>query len=970
MLPTARKAYTRHASAAVQLWSQALPAESSRQALLRARRVHSHAVAAVEEQSQPSAVESKRDSYIQFKEKEWGRSGGLAAGDEYNPYAHLPAKTSKTSNVPSEWLDSWLNLHDVSALPPSPLPLLETFRGLTPTHPILALLTLPKLSHNDIIALTHNDVRQLLARSTEVAASTPAVLHRVKTEDSAKALRVLRAIIYSLPSPGSTSDPMMGRYLRGKCLRQLINLCYRLRCPALAKSIFQERLREQLATECSPSIVPFKDIAIDLARTRDWKSIVKLFSPETFPHRYYTGRLVELYMQAHLGIRQSSKVPTIFELHDVLSLEPTVTAVNHLIQAYMEMGDLPAARAIAADANSGEPRDIATQQLALLKGYRVLGLEENLEKKVLSDIERLQLPLQGALIHALARLRLNVGDIEAAETLLRKLDLRRWGGGEGEGIEGSEHTKTMLFSLAVENEDLDRVRWFWKDFAQTPRTITDEIIKDLLRILIKGEKVDDASAVLQSGLPNSPESALANEWKLPAGVRPGLQSLNFYLGAMAGLHGLSGIETAMSLFHLYRIKPDSASLKIIVDYARASLVHRPYDLAELVSSIMDVSPDLAPNPALLDSLLADAVASMGRHSNRTIAYPSILRSHSEDTFHPTAGLELSPDLYEPLASTITALESAGAQSTARTISSRLRFDAMSNSTISGVPSARIVWNSLLARGFVPDARHIQALMQGYVEIGHMLEAQDVMLLSQQMRIPTTRGMHAVLLAGYGKKRKPMLARRSYEHIKELGETDPNQGLDLSVVTAMVQAYVNCGWYKEAANLCYVDLKNLDATLDEKATIVIAQTLRANGDLRGALKVIEASEMSLGRAGAKIIRGSRQHALKQLAKPDISEDAKQEAEEVVALAQELLKERKTQEGKLKHTWAGLREKTRKRLSSAWTGMAGVKEGAGAGAAREGLRRVVVGNGKGTGIQALRARRARRQAIAKMRQKSAS
>ncbi|WVQ73916.1 hypothetical protein IAR50_003497 [Cryptococcus sp. DSM 104548] len=969
MLPTARKAYTRHASAAVQLYSQALPAESSRQALLRARRVHSHAVASVEDQHQPPAVDIKGARYNHLREQEGRRSADLAVGESYNPYANLPAKSPQTSNIPSEWLDSWLQLHDVSALPPSPLPLLETFRGLAPTYPILALLTLPKLSHDDIIALTHNDVRQLLARAIDVATAPPAVLHRVRIEDSAKALRVLRAIIYSLPSPGSTSDPMMGRFLRGKCLRQLINLCYRLRCPALAKSIFQERLREQLATECSPCIVPFAEIANDLARTRDWKSIVELFSPETFPHRYYTARLVELYMQAHLGVRQSTKVPTIFELHDVLSLEPTVAAVNHLIQAYMEIGDLPTARAIAAEANSGEGRDIAMQQLALLRGYRTLGMEENLEKKVLSDIEKLQLPLQGALIHALARLRLGAGDIEAAESLLRKLDLRRWGGGEGEGIQGSDHTGTLLFSVAVQNEDLDRVRWFWNHFAQTPQMIKDEIIRNLLTILVKAEKFDDALAVLHSGLPNPPESALSKEWRLPEGVTPGISSLNLYLGAMARQQGLSGIETAMSFFHLYRIKPDSTTLKIIVDYARASLEHRPNDLAALVSSIMDVSPDLAPNAALLDSLLADAVASMGRHNPRSLAHPSILRSHSEDTFHPTAGLELSPDLYESLASTITALESAGAQSTARAISNRLRFDAMSNSTISGVPSARIVWNSLLARGFVPDSRHIVALMQGYAEIGHMLEAQDVMLLSKQLKISPTRDMHAVLLAGYGKKRKPLLARRSYEHIKQLGETSPDQGLDLAVVTAMVQAYVNCGWYKEAANLCHVDLKNLDATLDEKATVVIAQTLRANGDLRGALKVVEASEMSLGRAGRHIIRGCRQYALKQLSKSSLSENEKEEAAEVVAMAERMLKERKTSEGKTKQAFAGLKERTRRRLSSAWTGMAAAEESAiVTRVAREGLRRVVVGKGKGVGNRASRAREARRQAVMKRKKQS--
>lgn len=864
---------------------------------------------------------------------------------------------------PSEWLDSWLQSYDPSQLPPSPLPPLETFRGLIPSHPLLALLTLSKLPHADLLTIRHAEVRALIWGVTKVTRDIPNVLLRINPEDCAKAIRVLRAIIYALPSCKNSSDPFMGRYLRGKILRSLLTLCYRLKCPRVAKIIFQERLREQLATDSNPPILPFEGIAQDLAAAREWQVIVELFSPETFPHRYFTSELIAFYMQAHFGIHQSSKVPRIFELHDILDLEPSVNAMNHLVQAFLHMGDLPTARAIAKEANVTGGVDYASQQLAILWGYRSLGRDKDLEIKVLDDIERLDLPLEARLLHALIRLRLDANEIAKAEELLQKFNLAEWGIEGGGNVPPTSKTGSLLFMVASRKGDLKEVKRIWDKMCTRSEVVNDEAVTTLLRALFGQGKSDDALAVLQSALPDAPSTG--SEWKLPHGVKPDINAMNFVLGALSRERGIPGLEVAMSLIHSFGIKPNNLTLKTIVDFSRSALQHSPYDLATLVSRIMESTPTLPPSQSLLDSILADAVSSSARTRNKDASSTKFFPSHSEDTFHPTAGLVLSPPLYSALSGIIESLESIDSRSTSRSLANRLRYDAMTSTDISGVPSARIVWNALIARGFNPDHRHIVALMQGYADAGHMYEVQDLLILASQIGINTTKDMLMVVLTGWGKRRKPRHARKAYERIRSLGGKD-GEGLDLSAVTAMIQAYSFAGKYKEAAQLYYTDLRRLGVRLDEKAVVVVAQALRSDGDLRGALRVMEANGKALGVAGRKIAKGIKLYARKQLLK-GLDKEQQQDMNEIVQLAEQMIKEDGLARPPALKKWNRLGAPTRGRLENAWSGVVSEgrnQEGVGGRRARAG-KRAIVGRGRGIGFRALEARRERRRLVAERR-----
>ncbi|WVR06245.1 hypothetical protein IAU60_003275 [Kwoniella sp. DSM 27419] len=899
MLTTARQACARRLASAL---PPGLPAESSRQALLRANarshaQLHTESVIGARvngrDQSAPAGTKGARgissgstvaapavamaeanrspnDRYMDWldpsassgppiasgqthqRDRGRSRSGAKPVDAEAEEDIALGARAARQP----EWLDSWLRDHDIASLPPSPLPPLETFRGLLPSQPMLALLTLSKLSQAELASIRHGEVRDLIFRVRKVLQENPSIRNRLSEQDMAKPLRILRAVLFALPISKQGDKAFTGGYLQGRILRHFLHLCNVLGASRLARSVFQDRLRYHVdaLAEGSEGIMDLQAIALDLASIKAWRTIVGLISPATFPHSLYTADLLAIYMQAHFGIHQGGKVPRIFELYDYLNLKPTAEAFNHLVQAFLEIGDLAMARTIVQEANTSGVSDYASQQLSILRGYRALGMDVDLEKRVLSDIARLGLPLQSRLLNALVRLRLDAGDYDGAEELMARFDLDRWGGGQSNGIKPSMHTAKLAFELQSHRADGARLKEIW-DNAKRAEQVDDDVIRLLVTSMIRCGLLKDAIKLLSADRTTRDSS----DWSLPHGVRPGPRALNALLGALAQSRGLPGLEQALALFHANKVPPDNVSMKIVVDFVRKSIVHNPNEITMFIRQLRHATR-LQPTQSLLDSLISDAVERATRQYTRGRLITEFAMTDKQDTNSPTSGLNLNPKLERSLKGIIESLEQRGSRSGARSLANRLRFDAMTSSEVNGMPSARHVWNSLIARGHKPDESHLVALLRGYADTGHMQQAQDLLVLAEQLGVGITESMLFHLLVGWGKIQQPKKARAAYHHIKRIS---PNRQPNLRVVTAMIQAESNSRCWHQAAQLCHSELRELNVQLDRKALNVAAQALRAVRDLRGALDLYRSHGPSLDPVARKVVRGIRNYLRKAL-----------------------------------------------------------------------------------------------------------
>ncbi|WVW84528.1 hypothetical protein I302_106562 [Kwoniella bestiolae CBS 10118] len=890
MLSSTRQACVRRLTSSLPLsFPPALPAESSRQAILRAAASIAIPIRQVSSDTRRNTKEG-----VSSIRKSRGISSGVASNaalafaeesrssrfdrrdnwESENEEIRSDEFTLKPSSEPPvpEWLDSWLYTYDLSTLPPSPLPPLETFRGLIVSQPLLALLTLSTLPQSDLRLIKHHELRSLMHGCNRVLRDRPVLLNRLNHEEILRSLRLLRAILFSLPG-GDKSDPHQGNYFKGKIVRHFLALCSRLNQLRLYKSAFQDRLREHISRP-QDGVMHLDGIIEDLSMMYQWKTIVELFNPDTFPHNLYTPDILAYYMQAHFGIYQSTKIPRIFQLYHHLNLQPTAETYNHLIQSYLEIGDLPTAREIVREANEKSVSDYATQQLAILRGYRALGYDVDIENRVLDDIDKLGIPLSARLLNALIRLRMQSGDLASAKYLARKFDLGDWTGVQDvqtvhQKVKPNMATATLVFELYSQTGDIEDLRSLWRDMKAGQVGITDQTITTLLRALNGLSLLDEAVSIFEPSLAD-------NEWALPEGVKPDTKSFNYLIGALGRRRGLKGIQSGLELLHEYGVKPDDLTMKIVVDFVRQSVYHTPTGLANLVDRIMN-SSTLKPTQTLLDSIIQNAIRSIARTKKTSRTENDLLHpSTSSDTFSPTAGLSPSPRFRKSLEGILNSLKLVDSQSGSRSLVNRLRYDSMTSARISNLPSARIVWNSLIQRGYKPDQRHFVALMQGYSDAGLMYQAQDLLGLADQVGCRITRSMLFTLLVGWGKIQRPLESRRIYERIRSMlaAEHLPSSGVrreknkkvELEIITAMIQAYNHSGQYSEAALLCYTDLRELDIELDRKAIVVSSQALRGQGDIMGCLRVLEKYGPGLDRVSRKIVKGIRNWQRKVLGLP--------------------------------------------------------------------------------------------------------
>ncbi|WWC88798.1 uncharacterized protein L201_003711 [Kwoniella dendrophila CBS 6074] len=938
MLSTTRQACARRLTSS---FPPALPAESSRQAILRATAAAQAPIRHVRSDSRRNTRDSSNYT-VGTTKKSRGISSGVTSNAalalaednrDYHPsssrYNQEPwqdlgergkqlletrsssksrSSTTTSSVYPDEydfeqeqsrrnqplpeWLDSWLHTYDLSSLPPSPLPPLETFRGLIYSQPLLALLTITKLRQNDYRHIKHHELRSLMHGSNRVLKERPSLLNKLNLNEISKSLRVLRAILFSIPSGKNYTDQYKGNYLKGKILRHFLQLCSRLNQTTLYASVFQDRLREHINNEIRQNqsesenqnqssfkncpIVNFDGLALDLSFSYQWKLIIDLFNPESFPNRYFTSELISIYMQAHFGIHQSSKVPRMFELYSELNLIPNAESYNHLVQSYLEIGDLPTAREIVREASKSGISDYSTQQLSILRGYRALGYDLDLEKRVLNDIEKLGIPISARLLNALIRLRMEAKEYQAAKQLSRRFDLSNWDQALNEEsvidinqfpksnysdlIKPNLATAGLVFDLYSQTGDLDSIRKLWADMRAGKAGINGQTITTLIRALNGLDLLDEAVLIF--------ESADRSEWALPPGVILDVQPMNLLIGALAEQRGLEGLKSGLALLHRHHVEPNDLTLKIVIDFVKRSIQYKPMDLAYLVDRIINMS-NLKPTQSLLDSIIQSAVNEITR--SKKLFNREIQASTLPNTNSPTGGLTLSPKFQKSLQGILDSLKSIDSKSGSRSLVNRLRYDAMTSTRISNLPSARIVWNSLIQRGYKPDQRHFIALMRGYSDAGLMYQAQDLLLLADQVGVQITKSMYLTLIVGWSKLQRPSNARKAYEKIKAFNNNNNNNKLDkiddkrleLESVTAIIQAYSNSGYYSEAALLCYTDLKDLDIELDRKAINVTAQALRGSGDLRGCLEILEQYGPALDPISRKIVRGIQNYRRKSL-----------------------------------------------------------------------------------------------------------
>ena len=803
---------TRASALAYNLAHRALPAESSRQGLLRAI-AQQHAAAATRISSgQKRNIHRRTGSTyataVAYQETE------RADHEDYEDWRIAARERNRRFPEPRP-PDTVMTELELAAdrnvdvghmgVVQEDLPSLDGLKVMMRSKPEEALRLFPRYPVSDLSGLTARDIEGLLKElykptRTDISGKHP---NRNEPSELKRSLEIIRGLLFDLPSHSRTDDRHLGVRFRAELLSRFLRACIVLDCESVLRTTLKERLEAQ---EIEGKVVVKPDMwATELAKRRDWNLIIDLLSPSKFPVASFTPWTIYRLMQAHIGIRNIAKIPHLFRLYAELSLDPPPQAYSLLVQAHLVLGDLDTARKVMKQSLSGNKSNDVTTQLAILKGYRELGRDVAMEDRVLQASEGLQQKDQAAMLHALIRLRLDGQDEAGARDLLARFDSDHWtksadgrsSAEQAKRLPANAETHYLGFRMMAPSMSIAQLEESWRYLQSNSVPITDQIVRVLVNTLVRLGHLDDARELVSGRTTTS--------IALPECYRPGPLVLNTLLEQSGKCEGWKGFEKTLKLFRSTKVKPDDQSLSIVLGFIRDNVTRDPTVLANLTNAVLRNSPNSNIKPTVdhIDLLLGQAVRAHARASELAVS----AKVPAEKTFDPSdasstaaqAGLNTRDPFSHAVRSIVQSLRARGVRSTSRSLATRLRYDAQSHSSMTAAPSVRAVWDDLVARGYKPDKRHFLALLKGYADSGHMSECEDIVLLAKDMGVEPTRGMWMVLMSSYGAVRKPWYnltkAEKAFQAIR-----DSEQGVDLPAVCAMIGIYYHGGHRQAAAEL--------------------------------------------------------------------------------------------------------------------------------------------------------------------------
>lgn len=721
----------------------------------------------------------------------------------------------------------------------------ERFRRRVDHDPLGALLWLRELKPPALYTITTKDLKRMIFNITEHIKPSPQLRAAVDHSQATEALHIVRALLFAEPSKAHlhannpNADKYIGANLKGGTLRGLFRLGILLGSQEFVAELFAERMSDQIRT--GRRIVNTEWLALDLAAGREWQLAADLFpGPESahptdkyvpqigsLPAEAYTPRLISIVMTANLVVQQPWRAVKLFGL-----LKPRqASSQSHcaLIQAHLQLGDVAAAKqAVHRAHKAGIDSDAI--QLAMLRGHRMLGLEDGLGERLREDLTRLGLAPRIKLVNALGWLCLDAGDVDGADQLLVELqELESSGQINGDD---SDLAQTALIALAVASRrnDVERTKKAWSFFTTRPEAVTDNVVAHLCRALIRLGRVQDTARILKAAVLHDPASS---PWPIPASFVPAILTGNTVLEAACTSQSYEALIEVLALMRAGGIEPDKRSVILTLTFAKTTLLSSPASLTKLLEAILERTRD-TPTVDQINVILAEVVRIATRDPKYRDRYLAP-KSGTASTEDPGAGIETRGALRHLLAKQIAILHDSGQTSTGTSLSNRLLYDALALDGVWPIHAVQKTWQSFVLRGFRPTSHHYLTLIMAYTRIGAMKEAEETIELAARgdgrdgrgVSPEVTREMYTALLTGWANVGNLEAARRAYSRIRSLP-----CGTDATALDAIVNAHVMAdqpGW---AIALARQDIAAVEP--NERLVVSVAHAIRRNNDTPGAI----------------------------------------------------------------------------------------------------------------------------------------
>ncbi|EIW73624.1 hypothetical protein TREMEDRAFT_59797 [Tremella mesenterica DSM 1558] len=860
-------------------WNLCLPAESSRQALLRAvtpthnpgsssstresvgqrRRASGKASAARKRFATAAAIAlngtsaTEEEPETPIRSLTWGRrSRHLIRSEDdqilQSPDRPIPSNTGDDdfpSFNSSEWDEDTTTPSLPDPMPPDlsvdhPFSHIEIFRARLISQPLASLLYLCKFPSSEISQIRPLDLVDLLTHLSSNFLNDPKMLAETSWAQVRFALQRVLEMIKSFVLSSSSTDPEELAQLH-ICL---FDTCMTLGSQSVAFKTYEHAVKLVTMNYSTVRLDAYARVLLDHGR---WRISTKILSTFLTPREFITPFMLQIRMLAHLGLSEPQIALREYDQHVMLNLDPTKMSMVYRLTAHLKVGNVLEARKALAEMQEDGELDDSTKQLAIVHGYKSLGLGDKMERTILQDLQTGGLKPEAAFLNALVKIRLDSRDIDGAQELLKRFDLDyppSLVSTEGT-VTPSAETVRIAFRVYTRNADAARLKevWDWVSSRREVRVVDDTLISFLITGMGRAHLVDEAEKMMMASLHENASQSDSLTWYIPPGVRPGIMSFNSLISVLSSAYGYEGFERSTNLLRQSGIKPDQHTLGLLIKFAKDSLSHQPASLASLLTSLLERNPHIRPSPSHLDLLLADAVQLAARTfqtSRKPLNAPYPFRPFPDpiNSNQPQGGLATVDPFSRAVRRITHSLLNRGIRSTSATLATRLRFDALTLSASGEFPSTRTVWASLLARGFRPARPHFFALLRGYADAGALEQAEDTLLLARQTGIKIDGWFLLPLLESY---RREGNVRKVTELCQSIKRLDPSIKLSSFAAAGMIQVFQDSGKYESAANVAKEEMIPLLDKLSEgekmNCLIHVFRALAGDGEYVRAMEVV-------------------------------------------------------------------------------------------------------------------------------------
>ena len=569
----------------------------------------------------------------------------------------------------------------------------------------------------------------------------------------------------------------------------------------------------------------YEGVAHQYAQKREWFLIISLTAMGLRWTGRTTTRLLNWKTRALIETSRFGLLDAVLEQFRGAELKPNARTFQLLITGHIRNKDLTRARScITLMEEHGFEMDGSTRAL-IASAYRQLGPDQEVQRTALESLRDLDGKHATAILNSLIQLSLDAQD---TSTTLRYLSLFD-DDPQRSVVRKSSHHQSPLYGPSLSHS----CRPDSATFTMLIKHVTNENGPDLL------EKISSLIGKMRA-LEVSPDGAIAaavvralctagdvrsaleivarvcqHTTKFEAfanrillfGLVPKVVPLdkdhvsfisqwaeldarlfNAIINGVSGWLGINAVRTILRLMHTNKVTPDSATIEAIVFWLNKSESSHPRTLVRTLKKLL--SPAHRSNPSLCHAVVASLIRRERTWvDNGTAAplppppSPRTDPSLNSGTLPILTGEEVPQKLgYRGMTRFLVQSLSAH-QSDRFTFAQRMKRTAMCGD----VSATKSYFRAMLKRGLHPTAYHYAALMEAHIYAGKTDRAETMLHSAMQTGIKPNVKLFTILIAGYGRQRQPIAARRVFEEMVRR-DVEP----DLVAVHAVSSAYYKAG----------------------------------------------------------------------------------------------------------------------------------------------------------------------------------